>query len=187
MKKSKKIILLILLLVLISFLVRVIYKNTYNWDSDVQSYLNRYSIRTQFIESYKDPTSNSIIYKYQTYDDLQVSFEVKCYWGNLTTPFGFNLPISTKKINDNLGQQVCTYISENKGTYNIENKSIDEISTYILEVVKDTEEILYQYGLEYIVPSISFILVNDEEIYEFDCSNINESILQDRLTELLYM
>lgn len=188
MKKSnyKKIIFLILLLVLIIFLATVVYKNTYNWDSDVQAYLDNFSVETKFIESYKDKSSNSIIYKYQTNDDLQIPFEVKCFWGDMSTPFGFDLPICTKIINDNLGQQVDNYISENKGTYNIENKSIEEISRYILEVIEDSKEILYQYGLEYIVPRISFTLVSDEETYDFEYANTNETILRDALTELLY-
>lgn len=186
MKKSKKIILLILLLVVIIFLSTIIYRNTYNWDSDAQEYLDNLSIDAKFIDSYQDKSSNSLVYKYQTNDELQISFEIKCYWGNVITPFGFDLPISTKKINDDLGQQVCNYISDTKGTYHIENKSIDEISKYILEVVQDTEEILYQYNLEYFNPSISFVLVNNEKTYNFECSNINETMLQDRLTSLLY-
>jgi len=187
MKKSKKIIILILLLVLIIFLAIVIYMNTYNWDSYVQEYLNsRLSVETKFVESYKDKVSNSIIYKYQTNDDLQIPFEVTCYWGRAMFPFGFKELAYTKIIDDNLGLQVGNYISENKGTYNIENKSIEEISTYILEVIQESKEILYQYGLEYIVPRISFTLVSDEKTYDFEYDNTNETILRDALTELLY-
>ena len=188
MKKSnyKKIILLILLFVLIVFFAIVIYMNTYNWDSDVQEYLADFSVDAKFIECNKDKYSNSIIYKYQTNDDLQIPFEVTGYWGRAMSPFGFKELVYTKIINDNLGQQVCDYISDVKGRYHIENKSIEETATYILEVIQYSEEILYQYGLEYIVPRISFTLVDNEKTYDFEYANTNETILRDALTELLY-
>lgn len=156
----------------------------YNWDKKVNEYITQYNCEFEYIRFYQQDTTK--VYKYQTRDENQIEFEVKCSWNKIVTPFGFSLPIKKAYITDDFSDQICEYISLCDGAYNIEGKSIEQISSYVFDTMSSCEDLMSQYGIEALTPHISFTFIDSDKEYEFEWANYNENILRDRLTELLY-
>ena len=159
---------------------------SYDWDTAVQKYVSAFNCKLVWLESYEDPSSDSIIYRFQTDDDLQIIFEVRCFWGYTSTPFGVAIPIKKAKIVDNFEEQICAYVSKTKGEFHIEDKSVEDISAYVLDTIQGCETLFQEYGIENGRPKISFTLIKADKSYAFKYENTNEILLRDKLTELLY-
>lgn len=185
-KFSKKILLSVLILIVVCLSLVACKSNSYDWDSSVQEYVRVFNCELVRLESYEDASSDSIIYRFQTDDDLQITFDVRCYWGNTLLPFGFEVPIKKAKIVDNFAEQICAYVSDTNGTYHIEDKSIEDISTYVLVTIQGCETLFQVYGIENVTPSVSFTFIKANNSYTFKYGNTNKNLLNDKLTELLY-
>lgn len=183
---SKKVLLSLLILIVVCFSIVAYKYHSYNWDSFAQEYICSFNCELVYLESYEDSSSGSTIYRFQTDDDLQILFDVRCFWGNELLPFGFELPVKKAKAVDNFAEQICAYVSENDGVYYIEGKSIEDISAYVLEILQRCETLLQEYGIENVTPSISFTLISADKSYTFKYGNTNEDLLFDKLIELLY-
>lgn len=184
--KFLKILLVVLVLSIALLAVILMPHNSYDWDAKVQDYTSTFNCELICLETYKDASSRATVYKFQTNDALKIEFEVRCFWGDTLLPFGFEIPLKKAKIVDDFAAQLCVYISETEGTYNIEDKSLEEISTYVLNTIQHSATLLQAYGVEDVTPNISFTFVKDDKSYMFKYGNLNETILYDKLTELLY-
>lgn len=183
---SKKILFFVLFLIIVCFSLVACKDHSYDWDASVQEYVNAFNCELVCLESYEDSSSDSVIYKYQTDDDLQIVFSVNCFWGDTLLPFGFEIPVKKAKIVDDFAEQICAYVSETDGIYDIEDKTVEDISTYVLDTLRCCETLFQQYGIENITPSVSFTLISADNSYSFKYGNTNEILLIDKLTELLY-
>lgn len=185
--RSAKIILFSVLILIVACLSIVACKSTsYDWDSSVQEYVRAFNCELVCLESYEDSSSDNTIYRFQTDDDLQIMFDVRCFWGNTLLPFGFEIPVKKAKIVDNFAEQICAYVSETDGTYHIEDKSVEDISTYVLDTIQGCETLFQEYGIENVTPGVTFTLIKADKSYTFKYGNTNEILLIDKLTELLY-
>lgn len=161
-------------------------KHSYDWDAAVQKHVSVFSCRPVCLGSHKDPSSGSIIYGFQTDDDRQIRFDVRCFWGYPILPIGFKSPVKLPITIDNFAEQVCAYVSETEGEYCMEGKSVEEISAYVLDTIHGCEALFQEYGIKNKTPSISFTFRDTDKTYAFRYGNTNEVLLADRLTELLY-
>lgn len=182
---SKKIIFFVLIIVCLS--LSACKNHSYDWDTSVQEYVSAFNCELVRLDSYKDSSSDSIIYRFQTDDNLQITFDVRCFWGYTSTPFGVAIPIKKAKIVDNFEEQIYAYVSKTKGEFHIEDKSVEDISAYVLDTIRGCETLFREYGIENGRPEISFTLIRADKTYTFKYGNTNEILLRDKLTELLYM
>ncbi len=180
-----KMLLIALILFAACFVIALSKRHLYDWDSAVQEYVSTFNCKLVCLDSYEDDSSDSIIYKFQTDDDLQIIFDVRCFWGNALLPFGFEVPVRKAKMVDDFAEQICAYIGKAGAAYNIDDKSIEEISAHVLDTLKRCEALLQEYGIENVTPSVSFTFIRANESYTFKYGNSNETMLYDKLTELL--
>lgn len=183
---SKKIVFSALSLSIVCLSLVACKKHSYDWNVSAQEYVDGFNCEFVLLESYEDSSSDSVIYKYQTDDDLQIVFSVNCFWGDTLLPFGFKIPVKKAKIDDDFAEQICAYVSETDGIYDIEDKTVEDISTYVLDTLRFCETLFQQYGIENATPSVSFTLIGSDNSYDFKYGNTNEILLIDKLTELLY-
>lgn len=176
-------VLSVVIWVILISMVRHYRQYQYNWDAKVNEYITQFNCELQYVESYQKDTVK--VYKYQTQDNKQIEFEIKCYWGKVFTPFGFYLPITKAYITDEFREQICEYISHCDGVYDIEGKSIEEISSYVFNTMASCENLMSQYGVEVLTPHISFTFIDSDKEYKLEWANYNEIVLRDKLTEVL--
>lgn len=181
---SKKILFSVLIMVCLSLVACK--DHSYDWDASVQEYVSAFNCEAVYLESYEDSSSDSTIYRFQTDDDLQIIFDVRCFWGDTLLPFGFEVPVKKAKIVDNFAEQICAYVSETNGKYHIEDKSVEDISAYVLDTIQGCETLFQEYGIENGTPNVSFTLIKADKSYTFKYGNTNEILLIDKLTDLLY-
>lgn len=158
----------------------------YDWDNDVRQHLSKYNCDFELIDSSYDSDSNITTYSYKTNDERSIAFEITCFYGDANSPFGFSVPVTVRKITDNFPEKICDFVSENYGSYDIAGKTIDEISSYILDTIDYSDALLKSYGIETFNSSISFQLSDGENVYSLKYGNHSESILRDKLLELLH-
>jgi len=155
-------------------------------DQAVQKHMGQYRCDFVLIDKQTDKLSDMVIYKYQTKDDLQIVFEVSCFVGNTMLPFGFEIPKKKLIVKDNFPEQICAYMGGKEGHYCVDDKSIEEISDYVMDVMEQTEILLQEYGVMNRRPRIVFTLTKDDKEYLFPYTKSNEVILRDGLQKTLF-
>ncbi len=158
-----------------------------DYNDAVAKQLSRYNGEFKLLQCYEEEVDDVdyVVYQYQTDDNLEIIFEVKCHMGYKSFPLGGTYLTKSQIVTDNFYESICNYYSESLDALVIDDMSLEDIIEYVMKQMSLAEDLLEAYGIVKI-PNLSFVLIKNEEEYTLGCAYFSESLLHSRLLELLY-
>lgn len=185
MKNKRKIILVILFLLSLFIIWNIRLNSKKIWQEKVLLYLeNNYEGKFELINIKKE--SRRYIFSFITKDNNHISFDVKCWIGGYLTPWGEIPYIPQRHIVDDFPIQITNKYVDNTITYDMTNKTIEEIIKNLKALSKKVQGYYDLYGLSWQVPEINIKIKYNGKTEKIEYTNQNYSILHDMLIRVFY-
>lgn len=176
-KRCKHVLFFPLVVFLFLLFLWIIYFFRSDWEVEARKYLsNRYDFDVNILSSKKD--GGCTIINCCTKDSNSINFQVSCWWGGLSTPWGDILIIPERKFKDNFTDSINNFVM-NGGV--IEGASIDEIVFQIRNNYSELKNVYVYYNLVWQNPSCKYYFTYMEKVYNVYYSGERGSLLKDRM------
>lgn len=155
-----------------------------DWTKGAQDYLSqRYTGDFQLLDSQEEEEGVTIL-TYQTLDELELVFEVRCWVGGMDTPWGEFTLISQQKYTENFIQCLDRRLI-GEAPVDVSGYSLDEMVELFQHTWERLNEAYGQYGADWVTPNFEM-----EACYEGTTASIrymgqDASILRDTLVREL--
>lgn len=155
------------------------------WTEKVLDYLeNQYEGQFEVMNIQKD--SDGYIYSLRTKDDNYISFDVKCWVGPLLTPWG-EMPFTmARHFLDDFPEQITNKFVNSTTTYDMSNRSLEEIVVQLKALSKNVQVYYDLYGLSWQKPEISINIKYNDKIKNFEYVNLDDNMLREKLISVFY-
>lgn len=154
-----------------------------DWTKGAQEYLSqRYTGDFQLLDSREE--EGVTIRTYQTQDEFELVFEVRCWVDSLDTPWGEFPLISQRKYTENFIQCLDRRLID-EAPVDVSGYSLDEMVKLFQHTWERLKEVYGQYGADWVTPNFEM-----EVCYEGSTASIrymgqDTSILRDTLVREL--
>ena len=154
-----------------------------DWTKDAQAYLSqRYTGDFQLLDSREE--EGVTILTYQTLDELELVFEVRCWVDGLDTPWGEFHPIPQRKYAENFIQCLDRrFISE--APVDVSGYSLDEMVELFEHTWEQLKEAYEQYGADWVTPNFEMEVYYEGTTAFIRYMGQDASILRDTLVREL--
>lgn len=154
-----------------------------DWTKDAQDYLSqRYTGDFQFLDSQGE--EGMTILTYQTRDELELVFEVRCWVDGLDTPWGEFHLIPQRKYAENFIQCLDRRLI-GEAPVDVSGYSLDEMVELFQHTWERLKEAYEQYGADWVTPNFEMEVCYEEATASIRYMGQDASILQDTLVREL--
>lgn len=105
-------------------------ESMYDWSDDVKTYLRRDFHEDLITWSEGGRDGDISVYNCKTTGDYEIEFNVYCSFEN---SLDFIVYDRKKTMEDNFCERLAQYVTDERGKYNIKDKTLDDIAAYISE------------------------------------------------------
>lgn len=153
------------------------------WTKGAQDYLSqRYICDFQLLESREE--EGVTVFTYQTQDELELVFEVRCWMGGLDTPWGEFPLIPQRKYAENFIQCLDRRII-GEAPVDVSGYSLDEMVELFQHTWERLKETYGQYGADWVTPNFEMEVCFERTTASIRYMGQDASILRDTLVREL--
>lgn len=155
-----------------------------DWTKGAQDYLSqRYTGDFQLLDSWEEEESMTV-FTYQTLDELELVFEVRCWVDGLDTPWGEFPLISQRKYTENFIKCLDRRLI-GEAPVDVSGYSLDEMVELFQHTWERLKEAYGQYGADWVTPNFEMKVCYEGATASIRYMGQDASILRDTLVREL--
>lgn len=161
----------------------VVEQDEEDWIKGAQAYLyQRYTGDFQLLDSWEEESMT--VFTYQTLDELELVFEVRCWVDGLDTPWGEFPLISQRKYTENFIQCLDRRLI-GEAPVDVSGYSLDEMVELFQHTWEQLNEVYKQYGADWVTPNFEMEVCYEGVTTSIRYMGQDASILRDTLVREL--